>query len=229
MSLMPPMGSGSAAIWRRPSAMDWMVFSVSVRRSTEAASRPFARADATSFASLCPGFAVQPDERPFRIALTFYYNGPYDGGIATEDNCWSEASHAMDYWVDEGFAAEGALGTEEIAPVLDLVLVSYYEDGCDGIQPAWQPVFDHLGTVFPAAALGFGECGTEDAASKVAYITRYYQGMDLPDPAYANMHVDHPRFVGGLFWWYFSEDLGDAAVYGALVAALDGPFWGGGG
>jgi len=193
-----------------------------------AAAEVFA-ADNVAFESACPGFAVQPDERPFRIALTFYYNGPYDGGIATADNCWSEASHAMDYWLDDGFAAEGSIGTEQIAPVLDLVLVSYYEDGCDGIQPEWQPVFDHLGTVFPAAALGFGECGTEDAESKAAYVTRYYQGMDLPDPAYANMHVDHPRFVGGLFWRFFSEDLGNPVVYGALVDALDGPFWGGGG
>ena len=182
-------------------------------------------ADATGFATVCPGFVVRSDERPFRIALTFYYNGPYDGGVATADNCWSEASHAMEQWVDQGFAAAGALGTERIAPYLDLVLVSYYEDDCDDIQPAWASVFDHLGAVFPEAALGFGECGTEDAASKVAYVERYYRGMDLPNPEYANMRVAHPRFVGGFFWWYFSEDLDDPDVYGALVEALAGPFW----
>jgi hypothetical protein len=180
-----------------------------------------------AFESACPGFDVQLDEKPFQVALTFYYNGPYDGGIPTGNNCWSEAPHAMNFWVDEGFASEGAIGTEQIVPYLDLVLVSYYEDDCDGIQPQWSPVFDHLGDIFPGAALGFGECGTEDETSKVGYVERYYQGMDLPNPEYANMHVDHPRFVGGYFWWYFNEDMGDPDVYGALEAALDGPFWSG--
>jgi hypothetical protein len=41
--------------------------------------------------------------------------------------------------------------------------------------------------------------------------------------------VAHPRFAGGFFWWYFSDDLSVPAVYGALVAALAGPFWEGGG
>ncbi|MBI5488436.1 MAG: hypothetical protein HY905_13975 [Deltaproteobacteria bacterium] len=185
-------------------------------------------ADAAGFAAACPGFALRPDEKAFGLALTFYYNGPYDGGVPTADNCWSDASHAMERWVDDGFAAPGALGTERIAPVLDLVLVSYYEDDCEGLQPEWGPVFDHLGEVFPGAALGFGECGTQVAGSKVAYVRRYYQGMDLPDAEFANMHVDHPRFVGGFFWWYFSDDLADADVYGGFVEALSGPFWGGG-
>ncbi len=189
-----------------------------------AATEVFA-ADAAAFEAACPGFRLRADERPFERALTFYYNGPFAGGVATSDNCWSVASHAMERWVDDHFAAAGAVGTERIGPHLDLVLVSYYEDDCDGIQPDWTPVFEHLGAVFPAAALGFGECGTEDAASKVAYVERYYRGMDLPDPEYANMHLAHPRFVGGYFWWYFSEDLDDAAVYGALAGALGGPFW----
>jgi hypothetical protein len=102
--------------------------------------------------------------------------------------------------------------------------VSYYEDDCNGIQPDWPAVFDHLGGVFPDAHLGFGECGTTNPTAKAAYVERYYQGMDLP--GYANMHVTHPRFVGGYFWWYFSEDLADPAVYGALVDALTSPFWG---
>ncbi|MBI5502877.1 MAG: hypothetical protein HY907_21715 [Deltaproteobacteria bacterium] len=184
-------------------------------------------ADAAGFATECPGFALRADEKPFGLALTFYYNGPYGGGVPTADNCWSDASHAMERWVDDGFAAAGAIGTERVAPVLDLVLVSYYEDDCEGIQPEWGPVFDHLGTVFPGAALGFGECGTLDAGSKVAYVRRYYQGMDLPDAEYANMHVDHPRYEGGFFWWTFSDDLADADVYGALVESLGGAFWGG--
>jgi hypothetical protein len=182
-------------------------------------------ADATAFAALCPGQALQPDEKPFRLAMTFYYNGPYNGGVASADNCWAEPGNAMERWIDDGFVTPGAVGTTQIAPYLDQVLVSYYEDDCAGIQPAWPAVFDRLGEVFPTAALGFGECGTAVAAAKVALVERYYRGMDLPDAAYANMHILHPRFVGGYFWWYFSEDLDAAAVYGALAGALGGPFW----
>jgi hypothetical protein len=189
-----------------------------------AAAEVFA-ADAAGFATLCPGFTLRADERPFRIAMTFYYNGPYDGGVPTAGNCWSDPGHAMERWVDDGFATAGAVGTERIAPYLDVVLVSYYEDDCDGIQPEWGPVFEHLGTVFPGAALGFGECGTENAAAKAAYVERYYEGMDLANPEYGNMHVAHPRFVGGFFWWYFSDDFAVPAVYGALVDALGGTFW----
>ena len=50
MSDISPIGSASAAIWRRPSAMPLMVFSVKVRRSTEASSSPLAFAAATSCA-----------------------------------------------------------------------------------------------------------------------------------------------------------------------------------
>ena len=182
-------------------------------------------ADGAGFAAACPGFALRADEKPFEIALTLYYNGPYDGGVPTENNCWSEADHALDFWVDRDFGTPGATGTESVAPVLDYVLVSYYEDDCDGIQPEWQPVFEHLAAVFPDAWLGFGECGTEDAAGKAGTVRRYYHGMDLPDAQLANMHVVHPRYVGGFFWWYFSDDMGDADVYGALADALDNPFW----
>jgi hypothetical protein len=131
----------------------------------------------------------------------------------------------MDRWVEAGFVAPGAVGTERIAPHVDLALVSYYEDDCEDLQPIWAPVFEQLGTVFPEAALGFGECGTERTAAKAAYVERYYRGIDLPDPEYANRRVAHPRFVGGYFWWYFSTDLHDAEVYGALADALASPFW----
>ena len=131
----------------------------------------------------------------------------------------------MEFWVDENFAATGAIGTEQIAPYLSSVLVSYYEDDCNDIQPDWPPVFDHLGTVFKDAALGFGECGTQQIKAKVQYVERYYQGMDLNNPEYANMHIDHPRYIGGFFWWYFSEDMSNTEVYSALQNSLVSPFW----
>lgn len=182
-------------------------------------------ADAASFANLCPGFTLRSNEKPFKLAMTLYYNGPYDNGQATSGNCWQTASHAMDFWVDQNFASAGAAGTTSITPHLDYVWVSYYEDDCNGIQPNWQGVYDHLSSVFPDARLGFGECGTTNAALKSSYVQRYYDGMDSSDPAFANMKVNNPRYVGGLFWWYFSEDLTNSTVYAALQNALGDPFW----
>lgn len=56
--------------------------------------------------------------------------------------------------------------------------------------------FAKLAAIFPAAMLGFGECGTEDPASKALYVSRYYRRK-----------LDEPRWVGGNFWWYSREDL----------------------
>jgi len=182
-------------------------------------------ADTAGFATLCPGFALQAAEKPFDIALTLYYNGTYNGGVASSDNCWELPDNAMLQWASTNFATPGAVGTEAIAPHLDYVLVSYYEDDCEGIQPEWQAVFDSLGEVFTDAKLGIGECGTTSAAQKVAYAERYYAGMDSSAPAMANMAVDHPRFVGGYFWWYFSDDMTNEAFFTVLQDALASPFW----
>src|SRR5690606_2330087 len=101
----------------------------------------------------------------------------------------------------------------------------YYEDDCNDLQPAWQDVFDALGAVFTTSSLAIGECGTTRAARKARYAERYYRGMSSSDPAFANMHVSHPRYVGGLFWWYFNEDHDNPAFMSVLEAALDDPFW----
>ena len=76
---------------------------------------------------------------------------------------------------------------------LDYVLVSFYEDDCNGIQPDWNQEFQKLGAMFPNSKIGFGETGTIYTARKAEYINRYYR----------DMAVTHPRFIGGYFWWYF--------------------------
>jgi hypothetical protein len=114
-----------------------------------------------------------------KTALTLYYN----------DGCWARRENEMFAWVDANLPAS-------LREDLDYVWVSFYEDDCNGIQPDWTTVFRRLGDRFPRSALGFGECGTANAALKPAYLQRYY-----------GMQVDAPRFVGGYFWWYFSEDM----------------------
>ncbi|ACG73378.1 hypothetical protein AnaeK_2151 [Anaeromyxobacter sp. K] len=112
-------------------------------------------------------------------AVTLYQNA----------GCWASADHEMLAWAEANLPASVREG-------LDYVWVSYYEDDCLGLQPDWPAVFARLGELFPNARLGIGECGTADAASKPSYLSRYY-----------GMQLDHPRFVGGYFWWYFSQDM----------------------
>jgi hypothetical protein len=175
-------------------------------------------ADAAGFASQCPGFTLRPDERPFEIAMTAYGNG--DTGSAS---CWEQRSHHMETWLQANFG-DGGRG-RAVRDGIDYLFVSYYEDDCENLQPNWPSIFDTLGTIFPGARLGFGECGTTTLANRARYVERYYGGMSSTDPAFANMHIVHPRYVGGFFWWYFSRDYSNAPTLAALTAARTGPFW----
>ncbi len=124
-----------------------------------------------------------------KTALTLYYNGAYDNGQPTANNCWEKPENHMMTWAKNNIP-------QDMKDGLDYVWVSYYEDDCLGIQPDWQAVFDELGSVFPNSLLGIGECGTTRSTSKAEYIYRYYRDLT----------VVHPRFVGGYFWWYGKED-----------------------
>ncbi len=112
-------------------------------------------------------------------ALTLYYN----------EGCWENKANEMFTWSEKNIPASMKEG-------LDYVWISYYEDDCNGLQPDWNQVFKKLGKMFPNSKLGFGEVGTKHSNKKSAYIQRYYR-----------VKVDHPRFVGGYFWWYFNQDM----------------------
>jgi hypothetical protein len=129
--------------------------------------------------------------RGLPAALTLYFN----------QDCWSLPSHEMFTWAGANVPATMKQG-------LDYVLISYYEDDCNGLQPDWPTVFDRLGTMFPNAKIGFGETGTTDPARKQEFVERYYR-----------MRINHPRYVGGYFWWYFNEDMVPDTQY--LWAVLD--------
>lgn len=118
-------------------------------------------------------------QRGGRTALTLYYN----------QDCWEDASHEMFTWAQKnvpGYMKQG----------LDYVLISYYEDDCNGLRPDWPTVFNRLGAMFPNSKIGFGEVGTARKAAKAEYINRYY-----------TMNIDHPNYIGGYFWWSFKQDM----------------------
>ena len=112
-------------------------------------------------------------------ALTLYYN----------EDCWSRPSNEMFTWTQTNIPARMKQG-------LDYVLVSYYEEDCNGLKPDWAAVFKRLAAMFPNSRIGFGEIGATDPAVKAEYLTRYY-----------TMKIGEPNYIGGYFWWYYREDM----------------------
>jgi hypothetical protein len=113
-----------------------------------------------------------------KTEMTLYYNF----------NCWSNQKNEMFRWVLNYLPSRMRTG-------LDYVLISYYENDCNGYKPNWQRVFDSLHVLFPNSKIGMGECGTDISSQKASYMTRYY-----------TMNITTPGYVGGYFWWYYRED-----------------------
>jgi hypothetical protein len=122
-------------------------------------------------------------------ALTLYYNGTYDNGEPTADNCWENSEHQMQVWAKNNVP-------ERMKQGLDWVLVSFYEEDCENISPDWDQVFSDLHAIFPNSKLGFGEVGSSNSFRKETILHRYY-----------GMNRIRPEFIGGFFWWYFKQDM----------------------
>jgi len=137
-----------------------------------------------------------------RTALTLFAN----------EGCAERADHELLRWTHDHV---GDLGTG-----YDWVLVSYYEDECDGRRPAdWTPTFDALHALFPAASLGFGEVGMREAmtpstAARAQEVLAHYYSLSVRTPGY----------IGGGFWWYGAEDLVPATkpLFATLVRSASG-------
>jgi hypothetical protein len=117
-------------------------------------------------------------QRGGRSALTLYYN----------QDCFKNEANEMFKWASENIPAAMKRG-------LDYVLISYYEDDCNDLQPDWLSIFQRLAQMFPNSKLGFGEIGTKHEERKITYIQRYY-----------GMHLSVPRYIRGCFWWYGRQD-----------------------
>lgn len=115
--------------------------------------------------------------------------------LSYEPDCAGDASHDMWTWASSNIPAQLKQG-------LDYVLVSYYEEDCNGYRPVaaeWARVFNRLHAMFPRAKLGFGEVGTRPAdsvAGKRAALDSYYR-----------LRIPVPGYIGGYFWWYYAEDM----------------------
>lgn len=113
-----------------------------------------------------------------KTALTLYYN----------EDCWATSTNEVFTWAQKNVSAAMKQG-------LDYVLLSYYEDDCNDLQPNWPVIFRKLAVMFPNSKIGFGEVGTIYTERKASYMNRYY-----------NMVINEPNYIGGYFWWYFFQD-----------------------
>ncbi len=119
-------------------------------------------------------------------------------GKKTELTLYYNAACYYDHPENEMFTWVNANVPDSMKQGLDYVLVSYYEDDCEGVvltEAEWQDVFDSLHVIFPNSKLGIGECGTTDTNKKADYINRYYR-----------MNITTPNYIGGYFWWYYATD-----------------------
>jgi hypothetical protein len=129
----------------------------------------------------------QVASRGLTTELTLYYN----------PNCYESSANEMWRWLDNP-----ANLTPAMRSGLNYVLISYYEQDCNGqkfSQAQWQQVFDRLKTYFPNSKVGFGEMGTRRGANidkQREVMTRYY-----------TMQINTSGYVGGYFWWYGYQHL----------------------
>lgn len=126
-----------------------------------------------------------------RTAITLYYN---DDGKGT--NCWQKPLDDWHTWPAQFLSST-------VRNDADYAFFSYYPyRDCPHLQPSWESDFQTLGNLFPNAKLGFGEMGT--SRKKAAYsvqsnlLTTYYGLINT---------IQNPRYVGGVFWWYYAEEM----------------------
>jgi len=130
-----------------------------------------------------------------RTALTLYYN----------EDCWKFPQDEMFSWAEKYLVnyLEREHPDFKLKENLNYVLISYYEDDCNDLQPDWPAVFTRLVGLFPNSKIGFGECGAKKQPLKQEeYLKRYYvehhQKLSQMFPQ---------KYVGGYFWWFFRRDM----------------------
>ncbi|MGD0455826.1 MAG: hypothetical protein ABSB69_19750 [Solirubrobacteraceae bacterium] len=109
----------------------------------------------------------------------------------------------------------------QVADGLDYVFLSYYPTECGRREPSSEAVASYmqqLHSVFPNAALGFGEVGLPHAVRR-STLKRAERIMRW---AYS-LKPGLPYYVGGYFWWYGAEDAlhAGAPLAGALREAFE--------
>jgi len=139
-------------------------------------------------------------------AITFFYEGePSD-----PNNCISTQNGGNDMftWITNNFqlnlpADQRSAETEKIRLGTNHILVSWYPQQCNNLQPAWNTIFTRLSSIFPNSRTGFGEIGTANPQGGSTYeinlINQFYP--------LAKTTALPASFEGGYFWWYYAEEM----------------------
>jgi hypothetical protein len=91
-----------------------------------------------------------------------------------------------------------------VAHGLGYVFLSYYPTQCGNREPSTAELdraLRQLHSIFPAAALGFGEVGLPNPAAKSSLA----KARQIMRWAYS-LSPQLPYYAGGYFWWYAAED-----------------------
>jgi hypothetical protein len=135
-----------------------------------------------------------------KTALTLYYNAP----CVPSDHPENE----MFRWIREN--------RKQLSNMkLDYVLISYYEDNCNGVQPDWAAVFNDLIRYFPNSKIGIGECGMiendEDGGCVSGQETEKAKRIDNYYNVIHHKLISSPKikeqYIGGYFWWCYRNDM----------------------
>jgi hypothetical protein len=82
-------------------------------------------------------------------------------------------------------------------------MFSYYPyQDCPNLKPNWPADFTLLESIFPNAKVGLGEIGTSKVSAPLSVQTNMLKNK------YAKVLTPpSPRFVGGVFWWNYVEQM----------------------
>lgn len=139
-------------------------------------------------------------------AITFFYEGePSD-----PNNCISTENGGNDMftWITTNFhlnlpPSQRPPETEKMRLGVNYILVSWYPEQCNDLQPDWSSIFSQLAAIFPNSKLGFGELGTATPQGGSTYevnlINQFY-----PLAQYTLLPAS---YIGGYFWWYYAEEM----------------------
>ncbi|MBM2821058.1 MAG: hypothetical protein HW405_818 [Candidatus Berkelbacteria bacterium] len=111
---------------------------------------------------------------------------------------FNEGADCPTYPINEMYSWANTYVPDKMKQGTDYVLFSYYPENCPEIKPVWNVEFTKIGNIFPNAKLGFGEIGMNGGtdAQKATLVNEFYP-----------MQISHPRYVKGVFWWYFKEEM----------------------
>ena len=159
------------------------------------------------------GFKVL-DDAGAKTAITFFWFGE----LGSTNNCIPSNQYEMFTWITNALQLNLPIEqrnpeNEKLRLNLDYAFISWYPDQCGTIKPNWPSIFARLAVIFPNAKVGFGEVGTANPQNGSIYeinlINEFYKMAETQSMP--------SSFVGGYFWWYFSEEYGISSIMNALI------------